>query len=64
MRNEADRKAFNADNVAKEKAAEVAAWLKANPEIGVLNGGNYYIVDAGMMIPVAELSDNGWRKTA
>lgn len=56
MRNEADRKAFNADRIAKEHAAEVAAWLKANPEVGVLNGGNYYTVDGGMMIPVAELS--------
>ena len=56
MRNEADRKAFWADKAAKDHAEKVSAWLKANPEVGVLNGGNYYIVDGGMMIPVAELS--------
>jgi len=56
MRNEADRKAFWEDKAAKDHAAEVAAWLKENPEVGVLNGGNYYTIEDGMMIPVAELS--------
>lgn len=59
MINNADRKAFIADKVAKDNADKVAAWLKANPKVGVLNGGNYwcyYIVDGGMMIPVAEFS--------
>jgi hypothetical protein len=56
MYNEADRKAFNADRIAKEKAAEVAAWLSANPSVGVLNGGEYYVIHSGMMIAVEELS--------
>lgn len=56
MINNADRKAFIADKAAKDNADKVAAWLKANPKVGVLNGGRYYIVDGGMMIPVAEFS--------
>jgi|TARA_R110000822_G_scaffold80570_1_gene191951 hypothetical protein len=39
LRDIEDKKAWD---IANKKACEVAAWLKENSHIGVLNGGTYY----------------------
>jgi len=62
MRNsDADRTAFyldqasiNAENARRER---VVAWLNANPEIGVLNGNKYYIMEDGEQVFVSPPND-------
>jgi hypothetical protein len=55
--NESDRRAFNETRINNEHADKVAEWLKANPEIGVLNGGQYYKIVNGQTVPVAEFEE-------
>jgi len=40
------------------KAEKIAAWLKANPEVGYLNSSMFYIMRNGMMIVVPVLGDS------
>ena len=39
---ESDRKAFYSDKAKQAEKEAVAKWLSENPEIGVLNGGQFY----------------------
>jgi len=39
-------------------AEKIAAWLKANPEVGYLNSNMFYIMRSGMMIVVPALGDS------
>jgi len=55
---EQDRKAFNSSLALTNRKKAVAEWLKANPEIGALNGGKYYRVINGQAIPVQELTND------
>ena len=40
------------------RSEKIAAWLKANPEVGYLNSNMYYIMRSGMMIIVPALGDS------
>lgn len=47
---EADRKAYNKDVEQEQRAKEVADWLAANPQVGVLQKGSeqkFYVTDNG-----------------
>ena len=39
---EMERIAHNNRLAEQERSEAIAQWLRANPEIGVLNGGKYY----------------------
>jgi hypothetical protein len=53
---EADRKAFWEGEAAKKRAAKIAAWLAANPEIGELNSGKFYKYIGNEIVEVEALS--------
>jgi len=58
MRHEnSDHNAFIADQKEIAYEAKVAAWLKANPSIGSLNGGRHYRIVNGMTVYLAELEE-------
>ena len=42
---EQDRIAYNETKKENEQKAKIENWLSENPEIGVLNNGNYYRID-------------------
>jgi len=50
MRTETDRLAFIRDTAAAAKKVQIKAWLRANPEIGQLNGGKFYKFEAGQQV--------------
>ena len=53
---ESDRIAFNQHQAAQAQTAKINNWLAANPSVGVLNGGEYYIIENSMTKMVAPLS--------
>lgn len=54
---------LKAEGEAIDRKAKVAKWLKDNPEVGYLNSGTYYVMNApGCMRVVPELADpRMWR---
>jgi len=48
----------NKENNTMNRLEKIAAWLKANPEVGYLNSNMYYIMRNGMKIVVPVLGDS------
>lgn len=54
---EENRVAWNKAVAAEKHAEKVAAWLAANPDIGITSGGYYYKVVDGKAVEVEEFHD-------
>ena len=54
---ELDRQALISHKVAVKHAADLLAWLERRPEVGVLNGGLYYRIINGAIVPVDEFGN-------